>query len=314
MTKTSLPLLVILGATATGKSELAFRLAKRIPCEIITADSAQVYRGLDIGTAKPSAAERAAVPHHLLDLIAADQRFNVAEFQQLADQAAEEIVRRGRLPILVGGTGLYVRAVVDRFHFEPLRPDPELRRKLTAQAGAQGSGALHARLATIDPAAARRIHRNDARRIIRALEVYELTGRRLTELQMEKRSESPYDPLLVVLECDRSRLYRRIGRRTDAQIAAGWVAEVRRLLANFAETAPGLQILGYRELVGYVKGERSLDETVYWIKRNTRRYARRQVTWLRKERAHVAFDVTGGITNALINNLAQRVAGKVSRL
>ena len=308
-----IPLLVIVGPTAAGKSELALRLAEHLPVEILSADSAQVYRGLDIGTAKPTPAERARVPHHLIDLIDPDQRFSVAAFQREADRIAAEVAARGRLPVLVGGTGLYVRAVVERFTFPPLEPDPELRARLQRRARDEGSEALHRQLQRVDPDAAARIHPRDARRIVRALEVYELTGTPISVLQRAARDASPYRATVVGLHVRRDRLYRRIGRRTDHQIASGWAAEVRGLLARYGEGAPALGILGYRELLRYVAGGAPLDRVVYEIKRNTRHYARRQLTWLRRERVDARLDVTGGITPEHVRWLVDTVAGKIIR-
>lgn len=308
-----IPLLVIVGPTAAGKSELALRLAEHLPVEILSADSAQVYRGLDIGTAKPTPEERARVPHHLIDLIEPDQRFNVAAFQQEADRVAAEVAARGRLPVLVGGTGLYVRAVVERFAFPSLEPDPEVRARLQRRARDQGGEALHRELARVDPQAARRIHPRDLRRIVRALEVYELTGTPMSALQRAARDASPYRAQVVGLYVRRDRLYRRIGRRTDRQIASGWADEVRGLLARYGEGAPALEILGYRELVRYVAGAAPLDRVVCEIKRNTRHYARRQFTWLRRERVDDRLDVTGGITPEHVRWLADGVAGKIIR-
>lgn len=304
------PLLVLAGPTASGKSELALRLARLVPLEIISADSAQVYRGLDIGTAKPSAAERRQVPHHLIDIIDGDQRFSVAAFQAAADVLAREIHRRGRLPVLVGGTGLYIRAVTQRFDFTAGAYDPDLRRALAARAAREGSQRLHDELQRLDPEAAARIHPRDTRRIIRALELYQLTGRP-RNLRPQKRPASPYAALVVALEVDRACLYRRINRRTDAQLAAGWPDEVRALRDRWPPDAPCFDVLGYREMLDYVEGRRSLDEVAREIKRKTRHYARRQLTWLRREQVDRRLAVTGGVGDAHARAVAQWLAGKV---
>lgn len=304
------PLLVITGPTASGKSELALQLALRLGGEIISADSAQVYRGLDIGTAKPTARERRLVPHHLLDIIDPTQRFDVASFQAMTDRLAAEISQRGRLPILAGGTGLYIRAVIERFVFQPLAHDPELRRRLYGKGAQDGSHALHRELQRVDPDSARRIHPNDLRRIVRALEVYYLTGTPLSRAQYHDPTSNPYDALVIRLSVPRPLLYRRIERRTNGQIAAGWIAEVRALLRRFPPSAPGLQILGYRELVSYLQGAGSLDDTIAEIKKNTKHYARRQLTWLKKERSDEIVDVTGGITHSITDALAKIIFQK----
>lgn len=307
-----IPLLVLAGPTATGKSELAMRLARYLPVEIISADSAQLYRGLDIGTAKPSAEERRRVRHHLIDVIDGDQRFNVAAFQAAADAAARDIHRRGRVPVLVGGTGLYIRAVVQRFDFADGARDPDLRRRLEERAAAEGSRRLHAQLERVDPQAAARIHPHDTRRIVRALEVYQLTGRPLSRRE-EERPASPYAPLVVALRVDRTRLYRRINRRTDRQVAMGWPAEVRALHDRWPPAAPCFEVLGYRELLDYVQGRRGLDEVTVEIKRKTRHYARRQLTWLRRERIDFWLDVAGGVGDAHARQVAEWMAGKYRR-
>ncbi|HEX6989181.1 MAG TPA: tRNA (adenosine(37)-N6)-dimethylallyltransferase MiaA [Bacillota bacterium] len=307
----AVPLLVLVGPTAAGKSELALRLAQWLPVELITADSAQVYRGLDIGTAKPAPDERHRVPHHLIDVIDGDRRFSVADFQAATDAVAREIRKRGRIPVLVGGTGLYVRAVVRRYAFAEGARDAELRRRLELRAARQGSAALHAELQRVDPAAAARIHPRDTRRIVRALEVYQLTGRPLDRRDLSLPG-TPYDPLVVALQVDRDRLYRRINRRTDRQVAAGWTDEVRALRSRWGPEAPCFDVLGYRELVAYVDGRRALDAVVRDIKRKTRHYARRQLTWLRREHVDHRLDVTGGVRDDHARQVAAWMAGKYS--
>lgn len=281
------PLLVILGPTATGKTALALHLAPVLNAEVVSADSAMVYRHLDIGTAKPTAAERARVPHHLVDVVDPDRQFSVAEFKALAREAIADIRSRGRLPMVVGGTGLYIRALLEDYPFERVAapPDPELRRRLAEEARRDGSAALHRRLARLDPESAARIHPNDLKRIIRALEVIHQTGQPPSRLGAAAAGTGGACVLKLGLTCDRRLLYRRIERRTEEQIAAGFVEEVRRLLAmGYPPDAPGLQVLGYRHLVPHVLGRLSLAEAVARIQRDTRRLAKRQWTWFRRER------------------------------
>lgn len=285
-------------------------LAARLGAEIISADSAQVYRGMDIGTAKPTQAEQERVPHHLLDLVDPLQRFDVASFQKMADATAAAIRSRGRLPILVGGTGLYIRSVIERFSFEPAATDHQLREQLYQQAATKGSAELHRRLKEVDPVSAGKIHPNDVRRIVRALEVYMLTGHPISQRQTTSPESSPYDALVLELSLPRPLLYRRINRRTNAQIAQGWIEEVRKLLEKFPADAPGLQILGYKRLAQYVRDRQpSLEYTINLIKKETRQYARRQLTWLKKERKDVVLDVSGGITPAIVNT-AEKIIKK----
>ncbi len=274
-------LLTIVGPTAVGKTEVSVEVARRVGGEIVSADSMQVYCGMDIGTAKPTSPERRGVPHHLIDLFAPDHPFSVAEFQSLARRAIEDIAGRGRLPMLVGGTGLYVQAVTEDFHFSPLEGDADLRRKLAALAEVEGPDALHSRLRKADPAAAERIHAHDRRRVVRALEVCLLTGH---PVALERGSAGAYDLLPVGLEIERPALYRRIDARVEAMIDAGWLREVRELLeAGYGPELYAMQALGYRELISHLRGEVALGEAVALIQRNTRRYAKRQLTWFRRD-------------------------------
>nr|PZN44287.1 MAG: tRNA (adenosine(37)-N6)-dimethylallyltransferase MiaA [Bacillota bacterium] len=274
--------LVIAGPTAVGKTETAILVARRLGGEIISADSMQVYRGFDIGTAKPTPAEQQGIPHHLIDIRDPWEEFSVVDFQNLADQLIREINARGRLPILVGGTGFYIRATLRSYTFAELETDGSVRAALYAEADRIGAPALHRRLAEVDPEAAARIHPNDKLRIVRALEVYTLTGQPISRLQQQAGDR--YDHLLVGLQMDREELYRRINQRVDRMLAAGWLEEVRRLLAAGGPPRRGpMANLGYRELVAYLRGLATWEETVDWIKRNTRRYAKRQLTWFRRE-------------------------------
>lgn len=275
--------LAIAGPTAVGKSALAVALAQRLDGEIVSADSVQVYRGLDIGSAKPTLAERGGIPHHLIDICDPDERYSVARFQADCDAAVAAIAGRGRLPILVGGTGLYMRAALRAYVFTAAEHDPDLRAALQAEAAARGSAVLHARLAAADPAAAAKLHPNDARRIIRALEVLAQTGRPISESQVQREAPPRYNYCLIALTRERAALYQAIEARVDAMLAAGWLEEVRALRQRYPEGAPALGALGYAELGQYLAGELPWEEAVALIKRNTRRFAKRQLTWLRAE-------------------------------
>jgi tRNA dimethylallyltransferase len=286
-------LIVIAGPTAAGKTPVALALAQQIPAEVVCADSRTLYRGMDIGTAKPTTQERDRVPHHLLDVARPDDVVTLAAYQRLALEAIDAIRARGRLPLLVGGTGLYIRAVVDGLRIPPAAPDWHLRAALEAEERAGGPGTLHRRLGEVDPAAAARIHPHNVRRIIRALEVHAKTGVSISVLQRSS-PEVPSrgstrcgagdaeDVLMIALTTDRARLYERIHRRIDHLLAAGLVEEVRQLLAaGYAKTLPALQGLGYKELLPHVAGTLSLAESRALLQRNTRRYAKRQLTWFR---------------------------------
>lgn len=276
------PLLALVGPTAVGKTALSLELAEALDGEIVSADSRQIYRHMDIGTAKPTPAERARVPHHLIDVVDPDQPLTLAEYQRLAYAAIADIHRRGRLPLLVGGTGLYVRAVLEGLRIPAAPPDAALRARLEEEAAAAGAAALHARLAALDPAAAARIDPRNVRRVIRALEVCLSTGRPISEQQ--EAEPPPYRVLRLGLTRPRPELYARIDARVDAMIAAGLVDEVRELLArDYSPHLPALSGLGYRQIIRYLAGELSLEDAVQEIKRKTRRFVHQQQTWFRPD-------------------------------
>lgn len=275
-------LLVLLGPTAVGKTNLSLQLAERWNGEIISGDSMQVYRGMDIGTAKATPEERALVPHHLIDILDPDDPFSVAEFQQRAARLIAEIDGRGKLPMLVGGTGLYIESLCYGFEFVDAESDETFRRELNEYAEAYGDEALHKRLSEADPATAERLHPNDRRRIIRALEVHKMTGKPLSQHLAGQKKESPYECCFIGLTMDRDKLYRRIEQRIDAMLEAGLVEEVRRLLrAGYTRDLVSMQGLGYKEIAAYVEGELSLEEATVLLKKSTRHFAKRQLSWFR---------------------------------
>jgi tRNA dimethylallyltransferase len=275
-------LLAIVGPTATGKTEVGILVAEVIGGEIISADSMAVYRGMDVATAKPTGEERARVPHHLVDIIRPDEPFSVADYVQRADAAIEEIRGRGRVPIVVGGSGLYVRALIDGKSAAPVPPDRALRARLAEQ----GVEALYAQLAQVDPEAAARISPADEKRIIRALEVCLTTGEPISRLQALDRHRPPrYNACRFALTYPREELYRRIEARIDRQLAAGLVVEVRGLLARgYGEDLPAMKGLGYAQAARFLRGGCTLAEAVVQLKRDTRRFAKRQMTWFRADR------------------------------
>lgn len=276
-------LLVIVGPTASGKTSLAVRAAQRFDGEVISADSVQVYRGFDIGSGKPSAAERGGVPHHLLDVAAPEERFSAARFVTLADAAVAEVAARGKRPIVAGGTGLYVRALL-RGLFDAPPPDAQLRREHERIRDAEGLEALRARLVAVDPDAAARINPNDFVRISRALEVHEQTGVPISTLHAEHCfSGARYSAALIGIDLDREVLRERIEARVDAMLAAGWLAEVEQLVAQGHGSSHPMGALGYRHLRAHLRGELDLEEAVRQTKRDTWRFARRQLNWFRAE-------------------------------
>ncbi len=273
-------LVAVVGPTAVGKTEMAVRLAARFNGEIIGADSRQVYRGLDIGTAKPAADELAAVPHHLIGIIEPDEDFSLGLFLRLAHAAMQDIRSRGRLPFLVGGTGLYVRAFIEGWDVPAISPDTEFRYNKERQAQETGPDELHAELARVDPAAAARIDPRNVRRVIRALEVHARTGRAFSDLGT--RQPPAFTTYTIGLTASRAELYRRADTRVDRMVAGGFVDEVRRLLGRgYDPDLPSLSGIGYRQLAGYLRGEMTLEEAVRQMKTATHRFIRHQYNWFR---------------------------------
>ncbi|RLT44703.1 MAG: tRNA (adenosine(37)-N6)-dimethylallyltransferase MiaA [Chloroflexi bacterium] len=275
------PLVVLLGPTAVGKTALSLELAERFDGEIVSADSRQIYRGMDIGTAKPSAAERARVPHHLLDVAAPDAVLSLADYQRLAYAAIADIQRRGRLPFLVGGSALYVRAVAEGLRIPEVPPNPVLRAELEAVAEAEGYAALHRRLAELDPAGAAQIDARNVRRVVRALEIVLETGQPKSAL--EGAEAPPYRILRIGLDLERELLHARIVERVRQMVDGGLADETARLLAaGYAANLPALTSLGYREMGQHLRGELTLEQASERISIETNRFVRHQSTWFRR--------------------------------
>jgi len=282
--------LVITGPTASGKTRLSLDLAERYPLEIISADSMQIYRYMDIGTDKPSLEERSKVRHHLIDIKYPDESWSVEEFQRLAKKAIREITARGHIPCIVGGTGFYIRALLRNYPLYDAPPNPELRQKMHQLARERGKPAVHALLREIDPESWKSLHPNDIKRVIRALEYYEATGRPISE-RKNMNGSSIYVPLLIGFWWNRQELYERIDNRVEEQFRRGFVEETKRLLdMGYSEDLPSMQGLGYKEICDYLKGLSTKSETKSLIKRNTRRLAKRQMTWFAKEEGIIWVD------------------------
>ena len=277
-------LLCLLGPTAVGKTEIAIQLAQQLDAEIVSVDSRQIYRQMDIGTAKPTAEEQLAARHHLIDCVDISQPFSVADYQSLAHTVIADIQNRGKRVLLVGGAGLYFRAIVDGL-FEGPGADTALRERLEREAAKHGVDVLHKRLHACDPASAERIHPNNIVRVIRALEVYELTRIPMSELQQQWHPENQrYSFIAFCLTMPRALLYQRIEQRVDVMLANGLVAEVESLLAaGYARDTFALRSFGYKELIAYLDGKCTYLEAVEQLKQNTRRFAKRQLTWFRKD-------------------------------
>ncbi|AZO95421.1 tRNA (adenosine(37)-N6)-dimethylallyltransferase MiaA [Halocella sp. SP3-1] len=281
------PLLVLLGPTGVGKTGLSLKIARRMKFEIISADSMQIYRGMDIGTAKVSNEDRKVVRHHMIDIIEPDDDFSVADYKTLVDKLIPEIVKRGTRPMLVGGTGLYIKSVMRGFLFPEMKINKKLRSQLFQEAEDKGNIYIHNKLKEIDPELADKLHPNDLRRVIRGIEVYEETGK-TTSYFKKKQTETPdrYKSLKIGLHRERSELYKRINQRVDKMIEDGLIEEVERLLEDgFKISGTALQGLGYKEIISYLKGEYDLAEAVRVLKRDTRHYAKRQLTWFRRDKS-----------------------------
>ena len=280
------PLIVLTGPTAVGKTDLSITLAKRIGGEIISADSMQVYRYMDIGSAKIGHEQMGGVLHHLIDILEPSEEFNVVSFQQLAKQAMGSICERGHIPIVTGGTGFYIQALLYDIDFTDNDEDTALRKCLEEIAKTQGNKALYERLRQIDPESCEIIHANNIKRVIRAIEFYEKTGMKISEHnKMQRQNSSPYNFAYFVLNDDREKLYGRIEDRVDSMMEQGLVEEVRHLAAmGCTSRMVSMQGLGYKEILDYLDGHTTLEEAVYLIKRNTRHFAKRQLTWFRRER------------------------------
>ncbi|MFY9189540.1 MAG: tRNA (adenosine(37)-N6)-dimethylallyltransferase MiaA [bacterium] len=281
------PLLVILGPTAVGKTNIAIKVAHQLNGEIISADSMQVYRHLNIGTAKPSLTEREGVPHHLMDIVDPSENYNVVRFQSKVKQLIPAIVGRGHLPMLVGGTGLYISAVVDNYNFSHDGPNPLLRRQLTARAVKLGSQTLHRELSQVDPAAAEKIQRTDTRRLVRALEV-SASGQ---QFSASKHGPPLYRVVQIGLTRKRTKLYEAVNQRVEQMFDRGLVEEANWILQlDLPPNLPVLQALGYKEIFPYLQGEVSIDEAKDNLKRQTRRFVKRQLTWFRRDERIIWLD------------------------
>lgn len=280
------PLIILTGPTAVGKTKASIGLAKAIGGEIISADSMQVYRHMDIGSAKITKEEMADVPHYLIDVLEPEEEFHVVRFQQMAKAAMADIYSRGKIPIIVGGTGFYIQALLYDIDFTENEGDSVYREKLEALAKEKGAAYLHGQLAMVDPKSAEEIHANNIKRVIRALDFYHQTGQKISEHnERERQKESPYQFCYFVLNDRRECLYERIDQRVDQMIRNGLVQEVQTLKERgCTKQMVSMQGLGYKEIFSYLEGDCSLEEAVYIIKRDTRHFAKRQLTWFKRER------------------------------
>lgn len=280
------PLIILTGPTAVGKTELSIALAKAVNGSVISADSMQVYRGMDIGSAKITPEEMQGIPHYLVDILEPDEEFHVVRFQELAKQAMQEIYESGRIPIVTGGTGFYIQALLYDIDFTSQDEDSALREQYAVEAREKGAHFLHEKLREVDPVSAEIIHENNVKRVIRALEFYEKTGTPISaHNEEERKKESPYAFCYFVLNDDRAKLYDKINRRIDRMLEAGLAEEVKALKAKgYHRKMVSMQGLGYKEILAWLDGDISYEEAVYILKRDTRHFAKRQLTWFRRER------------------------------
>lgn len=305
------PLVVIIGPTAVGKTAIGIKLCQLIGGEIVSGDSMLVYKGMDIGTAKPTLAERQGIPHYMIDILDPHEAYSVAEFQALATKYIEEIHARDKIPVLLGGTGLYVRAIIEGYQFSPVGSNEELRKRLYAEAKEFGHECVWQKLFACDPQTAGRLHPNDLRRVIRAIEVYHDSGRPLSQ-QYTATHATPYDVTVIGLNMPREILYRRINDRVDLMIEQGLEQEVRQLLnKGCTSDHAAMKSLGYKQMIGYIIGEYDLDYAVYLIKRDTRHFAKRQLTLFKKIPGIRWFDVSiHTSTEIVLAYIYNRFAGK----
>lgn len=305
------PLIILTGPTAVGKSDLSISLAKAVNGAVISADSMQVYRFMDIGSAKISKSEIQGIPHYLIDEFMPEEEFNVVKFQEYAKRYMEEIYQKGQIPILVGGTGFYIQAVLYDIDFTSENEDTAYRRQLEALAEKKGAEHLHDMLKEVDEESAKTIHPNNIKRIIRALEFYKKTGKKISaHNETERQKESPYNFAYFVLNDDRSRLYERIDLRVDKMLEDGLIEEVTRLKEmGYTKDMVSMQGLGYKEILDYLDGNLTLDEAVYILKRDTRHFAKRQLTWFRREKEVLWIDKEeyGYDNEAILNKMIEEL-------
>ena len=290
--------IVICGPTASGKTALSIELAKRINGEIISADSMQIYKDMNIGTAKPTEEEMQGIEHYLLDFVSPDERYSVAQFKQDAKNAIKEILKKGKTPIIAGGTGLYVDSLIYEIEYNDIKFDEEYRKKLEDIAEKEGLEKLYEKAKKIDPEAIKKISENDKKRILRILEIYNATGKNKTEQEIESRKKDvEYDYKVFALYWDREELYNRINKRVDIMLEQGLIDEVKNIVKKYEKFPTAMQGLGYKEVVEYLNNETTEEEMIEKIKMETRRYAKRQMTWFRKNKQTIWLNGNENIQN-----------------
>jgi tRNA dimethylallyltransferase len=304
-------LIVLTGPTAVGKTELSLDLAKSIDGEIISADSMQIYKDMDIGTAKATNKERKIVNHYLIDIIDPDEYYSVSRFQEDADKTIKRIKERGKIPLLVGGTHLYIKAVLEGFMLPDIEPDFDLRQDLEEMADKKGTEEVHSILAKKDPETAEKLHPNDIRRVIRAIEIFEQTGKTKSQFKKEQEKRPPrYSAYKFALIRSRENLYQRINKRVDMMMDNDLLEEVKFLIDNYNLSDTARQALGYKEVISYLDENISLEEAVEQIKKRSRHFAKRQLTWLRKEKGLIVFDIENEDRDRILKEMIAIIKGE----
>lgn len=305
--------IVIVGPTAIGKTDLSIQLAKELQTEIISGDSMQVYKGMDIGTGKITKEEMADIPHYMLNIRQPNEDFSVATFKELVEEHIKVINEKGKIPIIVGGTGLYIQAVLFDYQFSEQKRDEKFTKELENLLEREGNIALHEKLKKVDPIQASKIHPNNYRRVIRALEVFELTGKTMTERHKTQNKVSKYDYVLIGLEMNRDKLYERINRRVEKMVQDGLVEEVRALYDKGFSDTQAMKAIGYKEIIPYLEQEMSLDEAVSILQRNSRRYAKRQYTWFKNQMDVTWFDAEKVANPTYLKGILQYIENSVTK-
>lgn len=298
----------IVGPTAVGKTALSIELAKRFDGEIISGDSMQVYKGMDIGTAKVTAEEMAGIPHYMIDIKNPNEPFTIADFQKEVRHYIEVITNKNKLPIIVGGSGLYIQAALYDYNFSIGKRDEKITKELEFFVEEHGIMPLYEELTKIDKEQAEKIHPNNHRRVIRAIEVYRRTGKTLTQLQQDQTTTSPYEPILIGLDMDRDLLYERINTRVDQMIDDGLIEEVKSLYNRGFEHSQAMRAIGYKELIPYLKSEQSLADCIEVLKRNSRRFAKRQYTWFKNKMDVNWYTITPDTYNKVFPNILSDIS------
>lgn len=301
----------VVGPTGVGKTSLSIEIAKKFNGEIISGDSMQIYQGMDIGTAKITEEEQQGINHYMLDIISPEQAFSVAVFQQMVRNHIDEIGSRDKLPIIAGGTGLYIQAALYNYQLNDNKRDESFQKKLEEEAEQNGAYALHQRLKEVDPIQAEKIHPNNVRRVIRSLEVFERTGKSMAENHEKQSLTSEYEPILVGLEMDRQLLYQQINDRVDQMMENGLLEEVAGLYKQGLSNKQAMQAIGYKEFIPYLEGEETLERAIELLKRNSRRYAKRQYTWFKNKMDVHWYTITPNDKNINFSTILKDLAGMI---